>query len=496
MQRAHLQLLAAVRQGDRLARCEAGRRYLLGMEGFPRDVSTGLAYLNHPSVRDLSASAIAIAEGLSLEELIHQDQEAALKDAARHSSRVACAKLALLLFAQSGRLSAEILALIEKSGVALPQAVQEAANAGDVSHATPGLVMVLRAAAQRASVKPLRVAAMATRAALQTGRLTDAGECLHLAEATSEGDIKVLAELAVALIEQAERNGEDLPPHLPALKLHHCLEYRALRGDVHAMHTLGRSLCGLPCGVIPPGRLSPGVNLRRGVAALLRAGDTGCAEAWFLLYQLHGDRANSVTNPHAARVYLEKAAAQGMAEAQHQLGLLLLRSASCAEDTERALGLLHLAANRGHAAARATMESLVTPVSASSVEASLALLEIQREDAALAMRLELARAFGLTRFEALTVNPALGMRAWGLMLQPQPSASRSRPQAPRAVPATVPHAMETLRRAAAFFNPISGAREGSLESRTRALRRTLQRLDVSEALFFSPASGPGRRPAS
>jgi hypothetical protein len=45
MRRQDIQLLAGARQGDIRARCEVGRRYLLGIEGFPRHTATGLDYL-------------------------------------------------------------------------------------------------------------------------------------------------------------------------------------------------------------------------------------------------------------------------------------------------------------------------------------------------------------------------------------------------------------------------------------------------------------------
>ena len=51
MRRQDIQLLALARQGDVAARCEAGRRYLRGTDGFPQHIGTGLEYLTHPNLK-------------------------------------------------------------------------------------------------------------------------------------------------------------------------------------------------------------------------------------------------------------------------------------------------------------------------------------------------------------------------------------------------------------------------------------------------------------
>src|ERR1051325_9570813 len=85
MRRQDIQLLAAARQGDRAARCEVGRRYLLGVHGFPRHVPTGLEHLTHPSVRELPQASAWIAEHLPLGELLTRGHESVLDRAAAHS---------------------------------------------------------------------------------------------------------------------------------------------------------------------------------------------------------------------------------------------------------------------------------------------------------------------------------------------------------------------------------------------------------------------------
>ena len=61
MRRQDIQLLALARQGDAAARREVGRRYLLGADGFPHHVASGLEYL----ARDEPAAARIISLGSS-----------------------------------------------------------------------------------------------------------------------------------------------------------------------------------------------------------------------------------------------------------------------------------------------------------------------------------------------------------------------------------------------------------------------------------------------
>jgi len=69
MRRQNVHLMAQARH-DPAARLELGRRYLLGIEGLPRHVETGLEYLSRPSVKDGREAAIVIADCLPLQEVV------------------------------------------------------------------------------------------------------------------------------------------------------------------------------------------------------------------------------------------------------------------------------------------------------------------------------------------------------------------------------------------------------------------------------------------
>ena len=90
MRRHEIQLLAAARQGDIAARCEVGRRYLLGSQGFRRHPPTALDYLTHPSVANLPQASMIIARHMSLDELLSCGQERALRRSTTSMSTRRC----------------------------------------------------------------------------------------------------------------------------------------------------------------------------------------------------------------------------------------------------------------------------------------------------------------------------------------------------------------------------------------------------------------------
>jgi len=429
MRRQDIQLLAQARQGDASARCEVGRRYLLGVDGFPQHVTTALEYLQHPSLAGQALPARIIAEGLPLEDLLALDQQPALERAAGAGSVLAQVKLAVWCVARRG------------AGTEARRWLAAAASAGH---------------------EPAR------RAGDALARLRERDDALRLAEAA----------------------GQPLDG-LPAEALRHALEQRAVQGDRDAAFALGRGLCGIACAALPEAVFAEHQNMRKGAAFLLRAADAGCDAAWLHLYRLHSDHRLSVANPQLARFFLEKAALRGQVEAQRKLGALQLREASALDETEQAIHWLHTAATQGDAHARTLLQSLVLPVEDGAVEAAFAIEQVRRIDPWLAERLALARAFGLTRLEALCVDPVAGLRPWGLVVARNPFIAQARLAAPRAVPATSDEALAVARRAAHFFGHArseGAAAEGDLRARTLRLRRVFERLGLDEAMFFSEAT--------
>ena len=114
MRRQDIKLLALARQGDIQARCEVGRRYLAGSDGFARHVSTGLEYLAHTAVAELPQTARIVAETLALDEILAAQQLPRLVRAASEGSALASLKLGAWL-AMSEPRSDRGLAFVERS---------------------------------------------------------------------------------------------------------------------------------------------------------------------------------------------------------------------------------------------------------------------------------------------------------------------------------------------------------------------------------------------
>ena len=457
MRRQDIQLLASARQGDIAARCEVGRRYLLGADGFPHHVATGLDYLSHPSVKQLPEAARIIAESLPLQELLSLQQEPALAQAARAGSALASAKLdAWERLRRGDPLDEPSLSALQADG-----AIDVAA--------------VLLIAVQRAFAE---------------GDLARVCSSLALALALSDELTPELAESVAAAVRLAEAKGEAVQG-IAAEALIDSLDQRAAQGDRDAAYALGRGFCGIECGAFGDDVFAERQNMRRGAAFLLRAADGGCDDAWLHLYRLHADHRLSVANPQMARFFLEKAAARGQAEAQRKLGALMLRESASLATSEQAIDWLHQAASQGDAPAKELLESLVLPVEGRDEEAVSAIEQIRRSDPWLATRLELAREFGLTKLEALCMDPAEGLRPWGIVVGKNPFIAQSRLSAPRAVPATSETALAAARQAASLFGQARRealAVEGDLRRRSVRQRRAFEKHSLDDAMFFANAT--------
>src|SRR3989338_4046329 len=394
MRRQDIQLLTLARQGDPAARSKAGRRYLVGGDGFPRHVATGIEYLSHPSVRELPETACAIAESLPLQDLLDLKQEDALHKAAAAGSPLAQFKLGVWMAAAAaaGHVEAcQVMAAVEgaRSDRALEAMVESIQSS--------------------AAVDVVQVAVIAARQAREEGGLDQLVDCLRVALMVAPRLTHALSDLVVAAVLWAEREKHSLRGLAPD-QIEASLELAVVRGDRDAACLLGRARCGIDSGTLAPARLATSLNLRKGVALLLRAADAGRDDAWLALYATHADHRSSVSNPQMSRFFLEKAAMAGQSEAQRKLGALILRASNSVVESEQAIAWLHAAANQGDAHAQRLLGSLVLPLQGSESVAREAIEQVRQADPWLAVRLTLARDFGLTKLEALSVDPVEGRR--------------------------------------------------------------------------------------
>lgn len=489
MRRQDIQLLAAVRQGDTAARLEVGRRYLQGSHGFPRHIATGIDYLSHVSVKGLSEAARIIVDVLPLEELLTRPQACALEGVARAGSVRAQVKLAAWCCTSRTR-GSETLRWLQLAAAAGHWGATSALAQIGVRSDTDRMSVVLRALTRAGDLNGPAVAMIAAREAAEARDLPRLCECLRAAVVLAPSIGDEVAELVVLAVRLAEDKGEELGDMAPQT-YETCLEMRCRHGHRDALSILGKALCGMDCGTVRANRLVSAMNVRKGTAFLLRAADGGCDEAWLHLYRLSADHRSSVSNPQMARYFLEKAATRGTSEAQRRLGALLLRDASDLADFEEAISWLFQAAANADPHARSLLDSLVLPVAGDRDEALAAIEELAPTEPWLAMRLLVARHFGLTKLEALSMDACSGLRPWGLVVGRNPFVSQARLAAPRAVPARSREAQKALRRAAAFFEQEGtglNATQGNLRRRSLQQRRSFERHGLDVSMFFAAAS--------
>lgn len=483
MRRQDIQLLAAARQGSAAACCEVGRRYLIGSAGFPRHTQTGLDYLTRPIVRDSPCALSAIAEGLPLHEALALDRLDTLEQAAAAGNPAALCKLGAWHLTRPDGLHEALRCLRLAAGSTHAGTALEAVRSGDAP------IMAASALSERlGECGAIDAPAVFTRALLRARAARDFEGlrwCLGVVAHWRRMGCALAAELVIDAVDLAERTGQELRD-IPAGFIAEALEQRSQQGDVRAQFALGRLLCGIPCGRLEPRLAAHGPNLRKGAALLLRAADSGELRAWVHLHHLSADRRCSVANPQMARFFLEKAAIQGDAESQRRLGALLLRESAAIESTEQALDWLHRSAGQGDAHAVRLLRSLVLPVAEDGPRVAEAIAVIGRSHPRLAARLDVSWHFGLTRLEAMAMDPAQGLRPWGLVVGPNRFVRKVRLAAPRAIPALGPQARQALLSAARLF--ATPDRDDAPRQRARVLRSLCARHGIDESIFFAAAS--------
>ena len=390
-----------------------------------------------------------------------------------------------------GRDPQEATKLMSAAAAAGHEAAQGALDAMQrQDDATSPLQRVLQSLTADAGIDADEIALMAARSAL------DASDLDHLLDALAagtslqpKGDVELddFIVQATRLAASQQRDVKRLSPELVEASL----DRRAHQGDSWAAFTLGRALCGIDADGLAASDLAAAAALRRGTALLFRAADAGWTDAWLHLYRLHADQKLPIANAQLARFCLEKAAHVGNRQAQTKLGALMLKSSGTLAETEQAIGWLHKAANEGDDHALDLLSSLHLPLRGSAAEARSAIEEVRRDYPWLALRMQLSRDFGLTKLEALCVDPADGLRPWGLVVGKNPFIVQSRLSAPRAIPALTTAALDNLRRTAMLLSDSGGdgyALEGDARRRSLLQRRAFERLGLDEAMFFAKAS--------
>ncbi|MGQ3003500.1 MAG: tetratricopeptide repeat protein [Hydrogenophaga sp.] len=485
MRRQDVQLLALARQGDLDALCEVGQRYLQGVQGFPQYTDLGLKYLSHPALSTSERSARIIAESLSLSDLVRRDLVPMLVAAASAGSSGACLKLGV--WRGLMQLDEELALELWERAEALGSATASDALSAYKSSEEGRLLSALKALVKEPDVAAEGTVEHALSEATQSGNSALVIRLLKYAIALPLERGSALCDAVCGALVFLQSVQVSLP-ELDSTTLHAILEDCVGRRNAEAALLLGRAFCGIDTAFASSESLVPRRNLRGGTALLLRAADAGLSEAWLLLYRVHSDGHGSVANPQAALFFLEKAAASGNANAQRQLGAMILKSATGIAEQELGLHWMSQAAAQDDVIAKSLLQSFVLPVRGTDDDALHVIEELEKIDPWVAHRLRVSRHFGLTKAEATCVDVVSGVRSWGLVVSSGAADRNQRTRFGRAIPALKGQFVDSLRESAEFFR-LAG--EGPVLSnaeqrqRSQKLRYRLDRSGVDESMFFA-----------
>ncbi|MFL6672107.1 MAG: tetratricopeptide repeat protein, partial [Massilia sp.] len=272
--------------------------------------------------------------------------------------------------------------------------------------------------------------------------------------------------------------GADPRQPLDAAELHRFWELAAAEHDRHAQLALGLWYARMQ---VDGKRVAAGAgsaNFKKAIRWLTLAGEQGLAEAWYALSRIYIKPEFSQRNVGDAQRYLERAAEMGYRDAQLECGNNAWRARRENENNDvRAVYWLQKAAAQGCAEAAAALGKIAPRSSAPSYTETGALFAAVRELAGahplLAARLELAALFNLTRAEALLLDVKAADQGHCLVIDIRASYGRSKR---RLVVVGSAHERQALDRLARLFDNVDcgpGGPEGNYRQRLYRLRTLL-----------------------
>lgn len=483
-------MISRARRGDIAACFEAGRKYLQGTSGFPRHVALGLEYLQQTeAIRSADAQEL-IVESLDLYEIAAHGRIRALQQVAQAGRSTAQVKLAVWLSltatdaeegmrwfrsaAARGDASAKRVLMRHSSDDQSEERLIDALRSLKQlpGFGWPDLVTLAMERARMHQAPHLLFRALAL--GLEPGAVPDADLADKVLEALSYASALDAAKIAV------DRRA------IEAL-----LDDCVARGSAAAALMLGQALSGRNVGALAWESIVACQNYRKAAALLMRAADGGHRDAWTRLYEMHSNHNGSVANPPMARFCLEKAAAGGVVAAQRRLGASLIKASGTLREVEQGMHWLFLAAQAGDKHAQGLLRTFVLPVDGREEDADRALEVLKQAHPGIAVRLRVARDFGLTKLEAMSVDLVAGQRDWGLLVGKNPHIRHIKLSAPRAIPA-ISAAVQSRLREIVVQVASGGVRWADfqdMELRYRAVRikQVLDAHGFPESLFFSKA---------
>jgi uncharacterized protein len=428
--REELGIIRGARAGQAAAQLELGRLYLLGSAGLPKSLPTALHWLERAAQQDCAEAWQLIGSHIPYElaqqsaRPLAQWYERAydagqsgaglvfarlvLADAQADAGSQAKARRALEAAAQAGLADAQWL-------IAQHQRAPQAGASAPVAGSGPDNDAWLKRAADNGV--PQAAHALIERAWHAGQRTVYLRRALPLARALAAGlkagacpapdEALLLSRCAQALAAgfgakgaACKDAGKDAP--LQA-ELRRFRELAAHGNDRDAQLAFGLWLARMQ---VDGKRIAVGTgaaNFKKAIRWLTLAGEQGMAEGWYALSRIYIKPEFSQRNVAVALAYLERAADMGYVDAQYECGNGAWRSRRENENNDvRALYWLQKAAAQGCAQAQAALDKIAPLADDGAwVMPSRALVG---SHPFLAARIELAALFKLSRAEALLLD--------------------------------------------------------------------------------------------
>ncbi len=226
------------------------------------------------------------------------------------------------------------------------------------------------------------------------------------------------------------RCAELLSPSDTDAELQQCRELAAYGGDRNAQLALGLWFARMDGDGKRQSNGIAAVNFKRAIRWLTLAGEQGLADAWFALSRIYLKPEFSQRCVAEAQSYLERAADMGHCGAQLECGMYAWRNRRTDQHSDvRAAYWLQKAAAQGCAEAEAALARVAAaPKEAGWMTSIVTCLtrELLESQPLLAARLELAALFGLSRAEALLLDVKAADQGHCLVVDIRASYGRSK----------------------------------------------------------------------
>ncbi len=452
--REELTIIRGARAGKADAQLELGKRYLFGGEGLPQSAPTALHWLDRAARQGCEAAWLLIGGHIPYEIVAQSDNRVSLCqwyerafDAGIAQAGLVFARLALVQDDKS------VDAGLRRKAIA---ALEAAAQAG-LSDAQWLLAELSENRHTDQAPSDDKALEWAERAA--SGGVAPAQRALA-GHAWEAGDGAAFLHWALPLAREVARRqirsaatepSRTASPGLPAddaKLLSRCAQVLALRedcdpdevqlfwelaaqsGEEVAPFSLGLWLAKMDESGARIKAGASAANFKKSIRWLTLAGEQGKAGAWFALSRIYMKPEFSQRSLPDAQRYLERAAEMGHVAAQLECGISAWRSRRDQEGNDvRAAFWLQKAAAQGIGEAVLLLEKVAPrarPSPWAQAAQNLLTREMMNGYHFLAARIELAACFGLTRAEALLLDPCAADQGHCLLVDIRANYGRSK----------------------------------------------------------------------